>query len=276
VVWIASEDSPAIDIRPRVEAVGGDPERILVVKRGWIQLPRDLDEISAAITGFREVAMLVIDPLGNHISGKDSNSETDIRDAIAPLNAIADELALMVFGIRHLSEKECSRGVLAAILGSSAWVQVPRAVLAVVRDDEDPQLAHVQCVAGNRLPPGTPGRVFRIEGVLLPGFEEEVTRAVWEGESRKDVETMLGNGTSREPSRSDEADELLLDILEAEGVQDSDTLDARVARQTGLAAKTVQNRRVELRKAGLIRSVPVRDESGMLESWSVARTGAPR
>jgi hypothetical protein len=40
----------------------------------------------------------------------------------------------MVFGVRHLTEKECKGGVLAAILGSSAWVQTPRAVLAVVRD----------------------------------------------------------------------------------------------------------------------------------------------
>ena len=51
---------------------------------------------------------------------KNSNSETDIRDAIAPLNKLADDHGIMVFGVRHLSEKECSQGVLAAILGSSS------------------------------------------------------------------------------------------------------------------------------------------------------------
>ena len=170
VVWIGSEDSAEVDIKPRIVATEGDPSRVLVVERGWIQLPGDIPEIEHAMEDLGEVGMLLVDPVGNHIAGKNSNSETDIRDAIGRLNKLADEHRCMVFGVRHLSEKECSRGVLAAILGSSAWVHVPRAVLAVVRDDEDPQLSHVQCVAGNRLPPDTPGRMFRIEGVKIPGW----------------------------------------------------------------------------------------------------------
>jgi hypothetical protein len=275
VVWIGSEDSNSIDVRPRIEAAGGDPGRVLVIKSGWIQLPRDVDEISRAMAELGDVGMLVLDPVGNHIAGKNSNSETDIRDAIAPLNGIADERKAMVFGVRHLSEKECSQGVIAAILGSSAWVQVPRAVLAIVRDNEDPQISHVQCVEGNRLPPGTPGRMVRIEGVLLPGLENEVTRAIWIGDSSKDVETMLG--TRGVETKTDRARELILDILDQDGPQESDTLDARVARETGLAAKTVQNARVKLNKQeGLIRGYPDKDEFGEIVRWRVARTGAPR
>ena len=198
VVWIGSEDSAAIDIKPRIVAAGGDPARVLIPKDGWIQLPRDYDAIRRAMSDFGDVGMLVVDPVGNHISGKNSDGDTDIRDAIGPLNPLADEYECMAFGVRHLSEKDCSRGVLAAILGASAWVQVPRAVLAVARDNEDPDISHIQCVAGNRLPAGTPGRMFRIEGVLLPGLENEVTRATWLGDSSKDVETMLGNSCWRQ------------------------------------------------------------------------------
>ena len=143
--------------------------------------------------------------MGNHIAGKNSNSETEIRDAIAPLNHLSDELETLLIGVRHLSEKECSRGVLAAILGSSAWVQVPRAVIAIVRDNEDPAVSHIQCVAGNRLPPGTPGRMFRIEGVLIPGLENEVTRAVPLGDSNQDVEAMLTASADKGPSKSEKA-----------------------------------------------------------------------
>jgi hypothetical protein len=276
VVWIGSEDSAAIDIKPRLLAAGGDPERVLIVKEGWIQLPRDIDEIRRAMTEFGEVGMLVIDPVGNHITGKDSNSDTDIRDAIAPLNALADEYECMAFGVRHLSEKECSRGVLAAILGASAWVHVPRAVLAIAKDDEDPSVSHVQCVIGNRLPPEAPGRMFRIEGVLLDGLENEVTKAVWLGDSTKDVEAMLAAGRAKEPSRTSAARDLILDILEREGDQESDALDARVARETGLAAKTIQNIRSDLRAAGLIKPRPEKDEWGEVERWFVGRTQAPR
>jgi hypothetical protein len=277
VVWIGTEDSASIDIKPRIVAAGGDPDRILIVKRGWIQLPRDVDEISHAITEMGDVGMLTIDPVSNHIAGKDSNSDTDIRDAIAPLNLTADEHKCMVFGVRHLSEKECSRGVLAAILGSSAWVQVPRAVLAVALDNEDPTISHVQCVAGNRLPAGTPGRMFRIEGVLLPELENEVTRAVWIGDSLKDVETMLSNNrAAKEPSKSAAARELILDILDSVTRMESDELDARVAKETGIKAKTVKNLRSELKDAGLIQPFPEKDEDGTVRRWFVARTLAPR
>jgi hypothetical protein len=274
VVWIGSEDSASIDLKPRVVASGGDPDRVLVVESGWIQLPQDIDEIESALTELGEVGMLIIDPIGNHIAGKNSNAETDTRDAIGRLNKVADDHQCMAFGVRHLTEKECKGGALAAILGSSAWVQVPRAVLAIVRDDEDPRTSHIQCVAGNRLPPDTPGRMFRIEGTVLPGLENEVTRAVWLGDSTKDVEQMLG--AAKPPSNSDKAKDLILDILEQDGEQESDTLDARVARETGLAAKTVRNQRVALKDEGLVKAFPEKDETGAIERWMVCRTQAPR
>lgn len=279
VIWIGSEDSASIDIKPRIVAAGGDPERVLVVTRGWIQLPRDIDEISRAMTEFGDVGMLVVDPIGNHIAGKNSNSDGDIRDAIAQLNAIADLHECMVFGVRHLTEKDCAQGTLAGILGSSAFVQVPRAILAVVRDNEDPTVSHVQCVAGNRLPPGTPGRMLRIDGVLLDGLENEVTRATWIGDSAKDVGTMLaqsGTVTGHGPSKSAVARERILDILDGVTSMESDTLNALIADETGVTAKTAGNLRNQLKERGLIRVYPDKDDDGTIKRWLCARTLAPR
>lgn len=276
VVWIGSEDSASIDIKPRIVAAGGDPERVLVVTEGWIQLPRDVDEISRAMEAIGNAGMLVLDPVGNHMAGKNSDGDVDVRDVLSRFNQIADAYDCMVFAVRHLSEKECKRGVLAAILGGSAWVHVPRAVLAIAKDDEDPQISHIQCVTGNRLPSGTPGRMFRIEGVLLDGLQEEVTRASWIGDSSKDVETMLAAASTKEPSASAAAADLILDILEREGEQESDTLDARIARETGLSAKTVRNQRGRLKSGGLISAVPEKDEYGAVTRWLVRRTQAPR
>jgi AAA domain len=276
VVWIASEDSAAIDIKPRLVAAGGDPECVFI-RTEWLQLPRDVSVLSSARDEIGDVGLVVVDPVGNHITGKDSNSETDIRDAIAPLNGLADELETMIVGVRHLTEKECKSGALAAILGSSAWVQVPRAVIGMARDNEDARISHVQCLSGNRLPPETPGRTFRIEGVLLEGLENEVTAAVWTGESTKNVETLIGE-TRKEPSKSEAARELILDVLDdAPGRHmESDELDARVARETGLAAQTIRNLRAGLKKDGLIRPVPVKDDAGQVQRWLIERTNAPR
>jgi hypothetical protein len=277
VLWIGSEDSAGIDIIPRLIVAGGDPHKILLPKDGWIQLPRDLDEITTAILEFGNVGMVVIDPIANHLAGKDSNTE-EVREAIAPLNKLADDHGTMVFGVRHLSEKDATRGVLAAILGSSAWVQVPRVVLAVARDSEDPAVSHIQCVAGNRLPADTPGRMFRIEGAKLADFPEDITKAVWIGDSTQNVETLLRLGTDKEPSKSAAARELILDTLEDAPNQamESDTLDALVATKTGLAAQTVKNIRVTLKNGGLVRVQPEKDGDGKLLRWIVSRTLAPR
>jgi AAA domain len=275
VLWIGSEDSAAIDLKPRIVAAEGDPARVHVVQDGWVQLPRDLDLLDDQLRELGGVGLLVIDPVGNHIAGKNSDSESDIREAIAQLNQLADDHQCMVIGVRHLTEKEYGRGVLAAILGSSAWVQIPRAVIAAVRDNDDAEVLHVQCVAGNRLPPGTPGRMYRIEAVTLPGLENEVTRAVPIGDSGKDVETLFSNG-NKQPSRSAAARELILDILEGEGDQESDALDARVANETGLTEGTVNQQRKKLSADGLVRARRETNEHGRAERWFVVRTTEPR
>jgi hypothetical protein len=277
VVWISSEDSPSIDIHPRVVAAGGDPDRVAIVKT-WVQLPKDLSRLGTLVDEIGDVGLLIVDPVGNHITGKNSNAETDIRDAIAPLNEFADAHDLLAVGVRHLTQKEAKAGALAAVLGGSAWVQVPRAVIAIARDRTNGRVSHIQCLIGNRLPPETPGRRFEIEGVLLPDLTEPVTRTVWLGSSKEDVETLLGEAQPREPSSSADTRELILDLLDdAPGQQmESDALDARVARETGLAAKTVRNLRAELKDAGLLRAVPEKDDRGLVVRWHVARTQAPR
>lgn len=269
VIWITSEDSAAIDIGPRVDAAGGEDSRIFIVN-DWLQLPRDIDNGSLANTveDVGDTGLLIIDPVGNHITGKNSNAETDIRDAIGPLNAFADEYGLIVAGVRHLTEKDASAGALASILGSSAWVQVPRVVIGIAKDNEDPAISHMQCIAGNRMPPDTPGRAFRIEGVDV-GLENEVTRAVWLGDSRKDVENLIAAGARSSKSR--EARELILELLEGVDRMDADELDKQVVDQTGLTLQAVRNQRSKLAKEGSVASEPVRDETGAVIKWTVRR-----
>ena len=60
-----------------------------------------------------------------------------MRHAIAPLNGLADDSGCLIIGVRHPG-KDRSRGALASILGSTAWVDAPRAVVMVAVDDEEP------------------------------------------------------------------------------------------------------------------------------------------
>ncbi len=275
VLFVSTEDSPEIDTKPRLVAAGADLDRCHLVDQ-HIHLPGDVEKLHRLALGLGGVGLFVIDPVANHIPGKKSNDDVEVRDAIAPLNRLADELDCLLIGVRHPG-KDRSRGAVASILGSTAWTDTPRAVVFVVVDPDDPLVRHIQVVAGNRTLNGN-GQTFRIEAVPVEGLAEPITLAVELGTSSKDVEELLaasGDGTAPE-TKTGQARELLLDILDREGLQESDALDARVAQETGTAVKTVKNARTKLKDDGLIRVYPEKDETGAIKRWRVSRTRAPR
>jgi hypothetical protein len=142
-----------------------------------------------------------------------------------------------VVGVRHLT-KNTAAGALASVLGSTAWRDIPRAVIAFAGDDQDDNVIHWQVAAGNRSGRGT-ARHFRIE-LRDVGLAEPVTYAHDLGASSKDVDDLLE--PKRTASRSDNARDVILDILDNEGPEESDQLDARVAHETSL--RELVNRRL--------------------------------
>ena len=242
-------------------------DRIEMRSIQYLEKPRL--EQTALVVG--DVGLVVLDPIGNHLGGADTDKEGAVRFAAQGLNRLADKLACVVLGVRHIG-KSRENGALASVLGSTAWVDLPRCVLAFAADDEDPFGFHVEIVAGNRSGRGA-GRVYRIELVDV-GLLEPVTKAVLEGDSAKHVDDLLA--TKRRTSKSQSARDLILDILENEGDQESDALDARVAREAGITAKTVRNLRGELKNEGLVKAVPVNSQAGAFDHWTVVRTAAPR
>jgi hypothetical protein len=276
VLVVTSEDSVELDFKPRLLAAGGDERLVDIVVRDF-RMPRDLDWLRTTARSHGDVGLISIDPVANHIAGVGTNKEEQVREAIKDLNPIADELDCMVFGVRHLG-KDSSRGALAAVLGSVAWVDLPRCVILMAPDDEDEWLFHAQVVAGNRGPRNY-GRAFRLELVDVPPATE-ITRLVPAGESTKNVEELLGvksgggstGSAEAKTSHSAEAREQIIDLLDDGGEMESDELDALVAKSTGLAAKTVRNIRSELASAGLVRNRPEKDEYGAIKRWLVHRT----
>jgi hypothetical protein len=273
VVFISTEDSASIDLKPRLVAARANIDRCSVIRQP-VRLPEDIEGLRAMAERLGGVGLLVIDPVANHIGDRNSNSDSEVRDAIAPLNRLADELGCLLIGVRHPG-KDRSRGAVASILGSTAWVDVPRAVVMIAVDDQDPTVRHIQVVAGNRSLNGA-AQSFRIEAVPITGLDEPITVAVDLGESTKSVDTLLTAQPTGEESKSDQARDRILDLLEGEGDQDSDVLDARIAADTGLKAKTIRNLRTGLADQGLLKPYPVKDEHGAILRWRVGRTGAPR
>jgi len=148
VLFVSTEDSAEIDLKPRLVAAGADIDRCFDIPL-HVQLPDDIYALQKLALEIGDVGLFVIDPVANHIGDRNSNGDSEVRDAIAPLNWLANELGCLLIGVRHPG-KDRSRGALASILGSTAWVDTPRAVVMVAVDDEDADVRVLQVVAGNR------------------------------------------------------------------------------------------------------------------------------
>lgn len=237
VLFLASEDSAAIDLKPRLVAAGANIDNCSLIEQ-TVRLPDSIDDLRDLALELGDVKLLVLDPVANHIGDSNSNQEAEVRHAIAPLNRLADELGCLLIGVRHPG-KDRSRGAVASILGSTAWVDVPRAVVMIAIDDEDELLRHIQVVAGNRSLNGS-AQAFRIEAVPVADLAEPITRAIDLGASSKSVDELLAAPKAETAGRVPAADvqAVILEAL-ATGEKTRNYLDETCRDELGVNPDTV-------------------------------------
>jgi len=277
VIWIAAgEDSLSLDVRPRIEAAGGDAGRVFFPS----SVPKLPEAAAHLVRWAREigsVGLIVLDPISGMLGkGTNTNGDCDVRSAIAWLNKTADEANCLVIGVRHLGKGASEKGSLESVLGSVDWVNVPRAVLAMAIDNEDETVRHVQVVAGNRLPQGTASRSFRIVGVEVVKGGEPVAKAEFIDGPGKDVDEILRAESEESVTKCKRAKiELLSELVASNTAIESDALSGAVIAKTGFSVSTIRNARAWLKKNGLIDIKPSKDDSGQVTCWNVSRTNAP-
>lgn len=137
VIYVASEDSWAHTVAPRLIAAGADLDLVYNVEvdgGGSLTLPDDTDElIEVAKTG--DVGLINLDPVVSLIHERYSTDRArELRMAIEPLRDAAEEIDAAVVALVHFNKGDGD--VLTKIAGSRGWVEVARAVLGIARDDE--------------------------------------------------------------------------------------------------------------------------------------------
>jgi putative DNA primase/helicase len=271
--WLTSEEDPNRIATPRLLAAGADVARVARIP-DIFRMPRDIEWLRSWSTEkVGDVGLIAIDPLSNHIGAASTNTEEEVRLALQPLASLSGEMDVPILGTRHLTSKESRAGVLARILGSTAWPAVARVVIGVARDREDEDVIHARVTKGNVRRRSESGMRFRLEGAPLPGWKETVVRAVAAGVSHEDIDLLLERRRSDYSAQA--RDEVVRVLIENGGRMDSDVLDATVAARTGVAARTVRNVRVELGHKGWLRSYPERDENGAdIVRWIATLTNA--
>src|SRR5215217_2689958 len=105
VVILSAEDGVADTIRPRFDAAGGNPSKVVILGNDDpFGIPEDLPKLGRAIerVGAR---LVVIDPimafLGENIN---SNSDKDVRSALKPLKQLAERTGAAIVIVRHLNK----------------------------------------------------------------------------------------------------------------------------------------------------------------------------
>lgn len=244
VVLLTAEDGLADTVRPRLDAMGGDPARVHVLKairtgdreRG-VDLSLDLPHLEAAlkVTG---AILVVIDPVSAYLGKTESYKDAEVRGLLAPLAALAERTGVAVIGIMHLT-KDQQRQALYRAQGSISFVAAARAVFAVAEDRENPERRLFLPVKLNiaRKPPGLAFRLVEAGHAV---------RVEWEaGAVDVDIETALaGPEPSAERSERDEAKDFLREVLADGPVAATEV--KRQAKAAGIAERTLFRARAEL------------------------------
>lgn len=175
VVIVATEDSWAAVVVPRLMAAGADLERVLHVSvripeggEDELVLPVDVELLQELIVA-ESVALVILDPLLSRLDASlDSHKDAEVRRALEPVSKMADETGCSVLGLIH-PNKSNSSSPLTQVMASRAFTAIPRAVLSVFEqpDAEDQRARVVGLAKCNLGPTHIPLLGFMVETVEI-------------------------------------------------------------------------------------------------------------
>jgi AAA domain len=250
---LTAEDSRTHTIRPRLEAAGADLARVhfgAICRDGLettLALPHDTGALRELIESTR-TQLIVIDPLMAHLaSNVNSWKDQMVRQALAPLHALADATATAILIVAHLNKGQ-GTDPLQRLGGSIGIPAAARSVLLLGRDPDDPEgeqgsqrvLAHLKSNVSEL----SPSLRFKIETANAGSTRVETARIVETGTSTYTGSELL---VSDRPERGSKLAEAVayLDGALANGPRSVQELKAeakqfRIAEQTmGRAKQTL-------------------------------------
>lgn len=257
VVYITSEDAREYTVVPRLIAAGADLDKVLFIDvhhgtstSSPVVLPLDLDALAELIEEYK-VGLVVLDAATSVMDGRlDGDRDRQMRQALEPVARMAENTDCAVLGICHFGKRESSdTGKL--ILGSIAWSQVARSVIAVAKDEETGNLV-ISNTKANLSPGDTPSLSAAIKEatVEIEGDEPaNVGKVFWLGECERDARELLDGGASEDEEDRTERDmaaEWLREYLSVESNAKSADVK-KAAHGAGFSDRTLQRARQKLR-----------------------------
>jgi hypothetical protein len=265
-----AEDSPSTTVRPRLEAVQADLDRVLFVSiqcddgiEDGLTIPDDMDELERLVSD-TDAKLVIVDPLVAHLPmNVDSHKDQSVRRALAPLYRLAEAQSCAVVAVLHLNKAQ-GLAPLMRLSGSGAFGNAARSVLLFDRDPADPAgeegdrrvLAHIKC----NVAPLAPSLLYEVEPILLVADGEnpevDTSRLKLIGESGYSGRALLTAATDEERSALTDAEEFLRAELE-DGTRHLAEQVIKAAERVGISKTTLHRARhslgVRSEKAGFNR-----------------------
>jgi hypothetical protein len=245
VLILSAEDDLHATIRPRIDAAGGDPGRVvsfLAVPDGSpfgrpFVIPGDVPVLESIVLR-TATALVVVDPLMAYLHRRhNANSDQDVRRALAALKTLGERTGAAIVAVRHL-DKSPGANPLYRGGGSIGSIGAARCGLLLAPDPDDPQRRILAASKGTLGQP-PPSLAFRLEPVPHLG----VTRVAWAGASPFTAAALLQAATASPETRSAlaAARAWLRDAL-ASGPRPAKELETE-ARTLGIATRTYHEAR---------------------------------
>lgn len=250
---LSAEDDAAYTIRPRIDAMSGDPDRIRYLAD---YSPFDDDGLKALRTEMleHEPSLIIIDPLFAFVpSASDMYKPNEIRGLLAQLAQVASEAEAAMIVVRHLRKSGASKALYQGI-GSIDVIGAARSAVLIGIHPEDPEMKVMAHLKHNLAPRGD-SWMYQ----LVAGSEGEMPALKWAGKSPITVEELLGAAPTG-PSAHDAAMEFLRKELK-DGPRPAKAVLGRAAAE-GHAERTIERAKQAIRvksekgKDGWVWSLP--------------------
>ena len=230
VIYQTAEDGLADTIKPRLEAVGADCARVVVIDESERPLSFSDKRIEQAIA-VTKAKLLILDPLQAYLGvDVDMHRANEIRPTFKALSGVAERTGCAVIVIGHMNKmaggqtKGLYRG-----LGSIDIAAAVRSILLVGRDKDNPNTRVMAHLKSSLAPEGCP-IAFELDD---DGFR-------WVGAYEIELDDLL-NGTRAERQNTKEAQavSLILEMLR-DGEMPCTEIYSRLS-EHGIGKRTAEN-----------------------------------
>lgn len=244
VVYQSKENDMERDIRPRLDIMGTDLERILVIQdkdENGNGMPLTLTDgrIEQAIIEYRPRAV-IFDPVQSYIGAKvEMNAANEVRPILDEIMRLANTYDTAFIVVMHLN-KAATQNAKDRILGSTDFKAAARSIVIIGSDPEDPErrvMAHAK-LSGGRRGESIAYRIDGEKGLVIEGFTD------------LKADDIIGSRQSRDGGRDkpslslDEAISFLIESM-PDGYAKKEDIEAKAV-QCGIKNRTLYNAKKEL------------------------------